>query len=141
MSLRLLLLRAEARRSSRDNELIDVVKKSFRGYSKDQRRTDKDLAFLLVKDWQYLIATMPVDERKPAAKPADTHQCHVLNTPTIKTYSTTGNPVSMPASLGKENKNVVSIKFFLWMAAGLNTFLRLFIFRLSRSKQISAKFV
>ena len=57
MSMRLLLLRPSSRRTSRENELIDVLKSSFRAYAKENRRSGAELASLLAKDWICLKTT------------------------------------------------------------------------------------
>jgi hypothetical protein len=57
MSLRLLLLRTPDRRSQEDNDIVDVIRQSFKGYTRDGRRSDKELANLVVQDWQYLRTT------------------------------------------------------------------------------------
>lgn len=57
MAIRLLLLRPNARRSSQENEMIDVLKNSFRAYAKDNRRSGAELANLLAKDWICLKGT------------------------------------------------------------------------------------
>jgi bHLH-MYC and R2R3-MYB transcription factors N-terminal len=54
MCLRLLLLRSHDRRSSNDNETLDIIKKSYQAYSKDNRRSSAELASLLVRDWMFL---------------------------------------------------------------------------------------
>lgn len=57
LSFRLLLLRPSSERSSRENEIVGILKKSFRAYARDNRRNGKELANLLVKDWVYLKST------------------------------------------------------------------------------------
>lgn len=57
MSIRLLLLRPAIRRTSRENEMIDILKNSFRAYAKDNRRSGVELANLLAKDWICLKST------------------------------------------------------------------------------------
>lgn len=57
MSMRLLLIRPAGRRTSRENEMIQVLKSSFRAYSKDNRRSGAELASLLAKDWVCLKQT------------------------------------------------------------------------------------
>jgi hypothetical protein len=54
MSLRLLLLRNKSHRAPPEIEKLDILKRSFRGYSKDNRRSGSELAALLAKDWMYL---------------------------------------------------------------------------------------
>lgn len=94
MSLRLMLLRPSTKRSAEENEMLDVIKNSFRGY---KRRGDKELAFLIAKDWHYLKAT--TQSRKPAAQSRDEYQSHVMNSPALNTLSTHGVPSVRPSSL------------------------------------------
>jgi hypothetical protein len=54
MSLRLLLLRNKSHRAPPESEMLDILKRSFRGYSKDNRWSGSELAALLAKDWVYL---------------------------------------------------------------------------------------
>ena len=103
MSLRLTLLRSPTTRSKSENETLDIIKKSYVGYSKDSQRSEQDLAILLAKDWQYLKASSPHEgDLKPAARPrvpSDLHQCHVMDVPRVRTYSATGAPTMMPTML------------------------------------------
>ena len=62
MSFRLLLLRPSSERTSRENEIIRILKKSFASYSRDNRRDPRDLANLLVKDWVCLKSTYSLHE-------------------------------------------------------------------------------
>lgn len=57
MSIRLLLLRPTTRRSAQENELIEVLKGSYKAYSCGNRRNGVDLAVLLAKDWMCLKAS------------------------------------------------------------------------------------
>lgn len=57
MSVRLLLLRSPERRTAQENEMLDILMNSYRAYSNDSRRTGKDLATLIVKDWLCLKST------------------------------------------------------------------------------------
>jgi hypothetical protein len=101
MSLRLLLLRAPSRRSEEEKEAIDVILKSFNGYTQDSRRTDQDLAFLLIHDWRFLtmsITDKPAVSEKPKATDSSAYKCHVMNAP-VSTYSHSGVPTKMPSSL------------------------------------------
>jgi hypothetical protein len=106
MSLRLLLLRSSARCSAEENEMLDIIKNSFRGYSKDNRRSDKELAFLLAKDWQFLTVTM--ESKKPAAQSSEEYRSHVMDAPAVKTFSSTGAPAAMPSSLSYVDPTKVS---------------------------------
>ena len=73
LSFVLLLLRPSNERSTRENEIIDILKKSFRAYSRDNKRNGKELANLLVKDWVCLKSTYSFDNnvfrRKESFKP------------------------------------------------------------------------
>jgi hypothetical protein len=96
MSLRLLLLRSSARCSANENEMLDIIKNSC-GYSKDNRRSDKELAFLLAKDWQFLMAT---ESKKPAAQSREESQVSCqADAPVVNTFSSTGAPAAMPLCL------------------------------------------
>jgi hypothetical protein len=106
MSLRLLLLRSSGRRSLDENEMLDIIKKSFRGYSIDKRRSDKELAFLLARDWEFLTATM--ESKKPAAQPdSGEYKSYVMEAPAVNTFSSTGTPAAMPSSLSYIDSNKV----------------------------------
>eukprot|EP00522_Entomoneis_paludosa_P012347 CAMPEP_0172453600 /NCGR_PEP_ID=MMETSP1065-20121228/10840_1 /TAXON_ID=265537 /ORGANISM="Amphiprora paludosa, Strain CCMP125" /LENGTH=787 /DNA_ID=CAMNT_0013205785 /DNA_START=70 /DNA_END=2433 /DNA_ORIENTATION=+ len=97
MSLRLLLLRSRDRRSEVENEMIDIIKKSYDGHTRSGRRDNRDIALLLARDWQYLKGAF--GESKPAAKPIEQHRSHVLGAPTVSTFSSSGAPVMMPNAL------------------------------------------
>jgi bHLH-MYC and R2R3-MYB transcription factors N-terminal len=108
MSLRLLLLRSPERRSEQENELIEIIKKSYEGYSHDQRRTGKDIAHLLVVDWVYLNGSnsrprepsFDVEECKPRAQsvdqvyPSNAYQSHQMD-PTVVSVMN-GSPIRQP---------------------------------------------
>ncbi|MEM7259146.1 MAG: cytochrome c peroxidase, partial [Pseudomonadota bacterium] len=51
--------RPSSRRSNQENEMIDILKESFRAYSNDNKRTGAELAALLAKDWICLKASFP----------------------------------------------------------------------------------
>lgn len=78
MSMRLLILRPAARRTSRENEMIDVLKNSFRAYAKENRRSGAELAGLLAKDWVCLKSTFaalhsaPTMESQPVRRSSST---------------------------------------------------------------------
>ena len=93
ISIRLLLLRPASRRSSQESDMIDILKNSYRAYSKDNRRSGAELATLLAKDWICLkssigggTAPAPV-----ASKPApDIHQSHAMHP--LMSPTNTGGP-------------------------------------------------
>eukprot|EP00934_Nitzschia_sp_Nitz4_P007225 Nitzschia sp. Nitz4//scaffold79_size90958//7879//11018//NITZ4_005008-RA/size90958-snap-gene-0.75-mRNA-1//1//CDS//3329558198//7215//frame0 len=60
MAIRLMFLRSAARRSTQENEMVDVLKNSYRAYAKDNRRSGAELANLLAKDWSCLKSTYDV---------------------------------------------------------------------------------
>jgi hypothetical protein len=57
LSFRLLLLRPSIERTSRENEIIGILKQSFRAYLSENRRDAIELAKLIVKDWVCLKST------------------------------------------------------------------------------------
>eukprot|EP00532_Pseudo-nitzschia_australis_P011527 CAMPEP_0168240442 /NCGR_PEP_ID=MMETSP0140_2-20121125/22185_1 /TAXON_ID=44445 /ORGANISM="Pseudo-nitzschia australis, Strain 10249 10 AB" /LENGTH=872 /DNA_ID=CAMNT_0008175069 /DNA_START=362 /DNA_END=2981 /DNA_ORIENTATION=+ len=61
-SFRLLLLRPSSERTSRENEIIQILKKSFSSYLRDNCREGIELAKLLVKDWVCLKSTYSFQE-------------------------------------------------------------------------------
>lgn len=56
LSLRLAILRPSKRRSTQEKDRIKLVVDSFRGYDTG-RRSEEDLAFLIVRDWVYISAS------------------------------------------------------------------------------------
>lgn len=110
MSLRLVLLRSASRRSVEENDLIDVIRKSFMGYTRDARRTEKELAFLLVKDWQFLRSSMQPAHPPPAQTSpqmsSSVYQSHVMDIPSLNNSGAV-TPVVMPKPLAFLNPTVV----------------------------------
>jgi len=107
MSLRLLLLRSPESRSQDENAMLSVIRKSFVGFSKDSSRSQKSIAHLLAKDWHFLRMSTDTEPKKPAAVAAPPtspstkpYVSHVMNAPSVSTYSAFGVPVSMPSFLG-----------------------------------------
>lgn len=123
MSLRLLLLRSTHRRSQAENDMIDVVRKSFAGYTRDGRRSDKELAHLIVKDWQFLRQSQPVSPKNsPGVAPKriirrssssnmsnGTYQSHVMDIPLSMNPPPQSDaaPVTMPSPLTYVDPHVV----------------------------------
>ena len=107
MSLRLLLLRSVDRRSTEEQDLLNILVKSFRCYSKDNHRSGAELAFLLAKDWMYLAASLtPIT---PSPNPImgtqtrlEQHTCHIFAAPNLSTLSRTGAPLQphAPSTFG-----------------------------------------
>jgi hypothetical protein len=109
MSLRLLLLRLPDRRTDEENALLDIIKRSYQGFSRDANRSNKEIASLLVKDWHFLTSTAsdsvnpkklsplvaPVPLETPSASSFGKYQSYLLNAPTVTTHSH-GAPISMP---------------------------------------------
>ena len=125
MSLRLLLLRAPERRTDEENSLLDIIKRSYRGFSRDGNRSNKEIGNLLARDWQFLQSTLPsppvTSLSQPMVPPEPTHagavrrgsktstnapssaslshqryQSFVLNAPPLNTQSAAGAPITMP---------------------------------------------
>eukprot|EP00977_Amphora_coffeiformis_P017903 scaffold6007_cov183-Amphora_coffeaeformis.AAC.27 len=63
MSLRLLLLTPNERRTEDEKNMIDLLRKSFTAYSGDKNRSGRDLAMLIVKEWQCLQSAMQCSAR------------------------------------------------------------------------------
>lgn len=109
MSLRLLLLRSDGRRSESEKELLDVVKKSYEGYAKDNKRSNTELASLLARDWMFLSGpgtstgpapvALTVSPQQQQPQNNQQHQCHVMSAPSVKTTSSSGCPTTMPSTL------------------------------------------
>lgn len=103
MSLRLLLLRSDDRRTNAEKEMLDVIKKSFHGYSQDKTRNDAELASLLVRDWIFLFAsnqTAPsMSLPQSRVPPQQAYQSHVMQPTSMKTECRTGVPTTMPSTL------------------------------------------
>ena len=109
MQLRLLLLRPRSKRSASDNELIDILRNSFHGYSMGNRRAGTELATLLVKDWRFLKGSSATTQAPTAQPPKQEqqdpsqYQSHTMDTPKINTYSSTGAPLSFSQSMLGQN--------------------------------------
>jgi hypothetical protein len=133
MSLRLLLLRAPERRTEEENALLDIIKRSHRGFSRDSARGMKEIANLLVKDWQFLKSS-DVQGKSPTTAPSvpqsegmqqqsqswsyGKYQSHVLNAPSISTHSSNGAPITMPP-LRLGNADVTSINYTAFDTDGM----------------------
>jgi len=117
MQLRLLLLRPRSKRAPTDNELIDTLRSSFHGYTRDNKRAGCELATLLVKDWRFLKGTSVVPETAShpakrstvilkntyaasatASEPTNRsrgYSSHIMDAPSnVSTYSARGAPMS-----------------------------------------------
>lgn len=92
MQLRLLLLRPREKRSAGDNELIDILRKSFQGYATGNRRAGTELANLLVKDWRFLKGASAA---LPAEPSPSQYQCHVMDSPNMPNHSAKGAPMPL----------------------------------------------
>jgi hypothetical protein len=100
MTIRLMLLRPEGRRSDEENEMIDILKCSFKAYSDGNMRSGTELAGLLAREWLCLKTafTCASDSRTaeqplpPTTPSADVHKSHQLM-PVL-------SPAGMSASLG-----------------------------------------
>jgi hypothetical protein len=78
LSFRLLLLRPFNERTSRENEIIRILKSSYRAYARDNRRNTKELANLLVKDWVCLKSTFSFQEVAIPHKELYKSESHLL---------------------------------------------------------------
>ena len=104
MSLRLLLLRSAKRRSEEEQDMLNILVKSYRGYSKANRRSGEELALLLAKDWMYLSSSLPPITPSPITPGMVTqnrleqHQCHVLAAPILSSTAGAGAPLKPHAA-------------------------------------------
>ena len=58
MSLRLLLLRKREKRTEEENEMVDIIKRSYQGYVNGSRRAQREVALLVARDWQFLYSSV-----------------------------------------------------------------------------------
>lgn len=123
MSLRLLLLRVPERRTEEENSSLDIIKRSYRGFSRDGNRSNKEIANLLARDWQFLQSTLSAPSSAPLSRSDPSHgavvrrgstashaappptllshqhqryRSFVLNAPPAISQSATGTPIAMP---------------------------------------------
>ena len=68
MSLRLLLLTSNEQRTEDEKNMIDIIRKSFTSHSDDKNKSDHDLAFLILKEWQCIQSTMQYTARASIGK-------------------------------------------------------------------------
>ena len=117
MQLRLLLLKPRSRRPSNDNDLLDVLRESFQGYSSGNRRSGPELATLLVNDWRFLksnaaggggVGTLGKPRTSSVASTNSAHQCHVMDAPSYSTYRASGAPVQLPNSLNYRQPSTIT---------------------------------
>ena len=107
MSLRLLLLRSVDRRSTEEQDLLNILLRSFRCYSKDNHRSGAELAFLLAKDWMFLASSLTPITASPnpvmgTQTRLEQHSCHIFAAPNLSTHSRTGAPLQphAPSTFG-----------------------------------------
>jgi len=96
MSLRLLLLRS--RRSQEEEEWIDIIKKSYEMYSKENKRQPSELVSLIAKEWTFL-------QNSSSSLP---HQCHIMQQTLSGASMRRGVPTTMPGTLAPPKTGVVS---------------------------------
>ena len=104
MSIRLLLLRPASRRTVQEIEMIDILKSSFRAYSKDNRRGGAELANLLARDWVCLKGTFSAPNANSSNAPAATKRTSSLpaQQQPVKADSNKRqrtSPLAMPANM------------------------------------------
>ena len=68
MSLRILLLRSRSKRLDSENEVLDVVKRSYRDYRRcSLSRSRREIAHLVARDWSFLAPRPQEDTSRPVA--------------------------------------------------------------------------
>jgi hypothetical protein len=114
MSLRLLLLRSRDKRSADDNDAIEIIRKSYRGYARDSRRSENEVAYLLVRDWQFLQqsaqSAAPLQMHKPPSPQPQQYTSYQFNVPHMSTFASTGAPTRMPSVLSFVDPAIVCRK-------------------------------
>ena len=104
MSLRLLLLRDADKRSPEDSNLLDVIRKSYEGFTSpgSNTRSRKEISDLLVKDWKFLKAAEDISNNNGDNNRSTSmeHQSHVMNPPRVQTFAPLGAPARVPFALG-----------------------------------------
>jgi hypothetical protein len=126
MSIRLLLLRPAYRRSVEENDMIDILMKSYRAYSNDNRRSGAELATLLANDWiclksSFSGSTVPAPVERMKSPQPEIHQSHVFDpvmepasrscTPSAPPTPTSPNATSLndrPIAMGGFNYNTLA---------------------------------
>ena len=105
LRMRLLLLRPVSRCSNEENDVVEIVKSSFRNYVEESKRSDSEIAMLLAREWQCLQSLAPTspsmqatnmsttrapmpppspafgDVKLPGAAGGDSYQSQVLDSP------------------------------------------------------------
>eukprot|EP00934_Nitzschia_sp_Nitz4_P007803 Nitzschia sp. Nitz4//scaffold110_size71422//6088//8902//NITZ4_005863-RA/size71422-augustus-gene-0.11-mRNA-1//1//CDS//3329533056//7793//frame0 len=99
MAIRLMLLRPESRRSTQENEVIDVLKGSYKAYSAGNKRSGSELATLLAREWLCLTGNGQSSFRSDSSldqHPMNDHTVHVLM-PSLKPLGTSYKGMLAPS--------------------------------------------
>jgi hypothetical protein len=108
MSLRLLILRSSSNRSPQENEMLDVIQRSFRGYSKCKHRSDRELTFLIAKEWHHLKVMMK--PKKPMAAISWVEdQSHAVESAAASVCASAGAPAVMPLSISYVDPSITTL--------------------------------
>ena len=83
MAIRLLLLRPAIRRSTEENEIVEVLKSSYKAYASRNNRSGAELANLLARDWECLKSTDSTDFGEDLALESATTLPNNTQQPTI----------------------------------------------------------
>lgn len=103
LSLRLLLLRGRDKRSEREKDLLEIVKRSYRSYLRSNiKRTNKDVAHLLARDWSFLSPEVEA----PQSNPSDTSNTDTTKKSSESTGKTLEPSLFTPRSEGREVAHV-----------------------------------
>jgi hypothetical protein len=94
ISLRLLILRSSSTRSPQENEMLDAIQRSFRGYSKGKHRSDKELACLIAQEWHYLRAVVETNKSSTVSWVED--QSRAMESPDASVCASAGAIAVMP---------------------------------------------
>jgi bHLH-MYC and R2R3-MYB transcription factors N-terminal len=105
LALRLLLLRSPSKRFPHENELIEILARSFKSYN-SSARSSSDVLRLVVKDWELLQSSMPNQPHRgsPPLNLTTTgnsgqYVSHTLDLGLVGTPPSPGVPVKPPLPL------------------------------------------
>ena len=115
MAIRLLMLKPPMQRSVEENDIIEILRSSFISYSQDGKRSDKELAQLLAREWLCLSSEKTLSQvtdfdSESSFYPPLSYSSHQLSStvsclPPLVNSAIAGPPMqlSRPELLGSSN--------------------------------------
>jgi hypothetical protein len=99
MAIRLMLLRTPDSRSESENQIIEVLKSSYKAFTNDNRRSGPELAMLLVRDWICLSGSMvsanATSGRRPPAQTLPRTSVPLARAPAVRNPAALNGPPPM----------------------------------------------